>query len=249
MDVIQNKMRSSDPPKPTTNLLLNLLPKTELRKIVPELEPVPLELGKVLYEVGQVKDHVYFPVEGIISIIEILEDGASSELALIGREGMLGITTVLGGRSEMSRAMVQSSGYAYMLPAKTFMKEFHSGDHLKTLVLLYVQIRYTQVAQTAVCNRHHNLQQQLCRWLLLSLDRSDSNEIAMTQELIAGMLGVRREGITRAAGELQKLGAIEYRRGSLTVIDRKRLEGLCCECYETCKREINRLLSLQKSTG
>lgn len=249
MDVIDKNMNRRDAPEPRSNFILGQIPKAEYRRIAPKLEYVSLTLGEVVYETGQEKDHVYFPVDGIISIIEILEDGASSELALIGREGMLGITAVLGGKSETSRAVVQSAGGAFHLPVKTLVDEFHGSARLMELILLYIQIRYTQVAQTAVCNRHHNLQQQLCRWLLLSLDRTRSNDISMTQELIAGMLGVRREGITRAAGELQKQGIIEYRRGSITVVDRQRLEELSCECYEACKRETNRLLAIQKSIG
>lgn len=248
LDVTNDNM-NRPVPAPTDNSILNLLPKPELRRITSQLEPVRLELGQVIYEVGQERHQVYFPVEGIISVIEMLEDGASSEIALIGKEGVLGVMAALGGKSEMNRAVVQNSGSAYVLPAKALAREFHNSSHLAGLILLYIQVRYTQVAQTAVCNRHHNLQQQLCRWLLMSLDRIHSNEISMTQELIAGMLGVRREGITRAAGELQKQGAIEYRRGSITVVDRPRLEALCCECYEACKRETDRLLSIQRSIG
>lgn len=240
-------MSSRDAREPRNNFILGQIPDPEYRRIAPKLEYVPLSLGEVLYETGQEKDQVYFPVDGIIAVIEILEDGASSELALIGKEGMLGLSAVLGGKSETSRVVVQSAGGAYRLPAKTLVDGFRVSDRLMELILLYIQIRYTQVARTAVCNRHHNLQQQLCRWLLLSLDRTETNDISMTQELIAGMLGVRREGITRSARELQKQGVIEYGRGSITVVDRQRLEELSCECYEACKRETNRLLTIQKS--
>lgn len=240
-------MNSSDPAEPINNFILRQLPRSEYNRIASKLDHAPLALGEVVYETGQEKDQVYFPTDGIISIMEILKDGASSEIALIGNEGMLGITVVLGGGSETSRAVVQSGGHSYRLPAKAFINEFHGSSRLMSLMLLYVQIRYTQVAQTAICNRHHNLQQQLCRWLLLSLDRGESNELSMTQELIAGMLGVRREGITRAAGDLQKQGIIGYRRGMITVLDRRQLEVLCCECYEVVKRETDRLFTIQRS--
>lgn len=233
--------------EPTNNFILNQLAKSELKRISDSLDHCSLRLGEVIYAGGERKDYIYFPIDGIISVIEILEDGSSSEVALVGNEGMLGITAVLGGGSETSRAVVQSEGNAYRIPASTFLEEFRRGGELTTQVLLYIQVRYTQIVQTAVCNRHHNLQQQLCRWLLLSLDRVETNALSMTQELIAGMLGVRREGITRAASVLQKQGIIEYRRGSITVVDRARLEASCCECYRVVKRETDRLFDIQRS--
>lgn len=242
-------MRGLDALEPKKNLLLNQLPKADYKRIASRLERTTLNLGELIYEMGKERNHIYFPIQGIVSIIEILKDGASSELALVGSEGMLGITALLGGKSDPTRAVVQSAGIAYYLPAKVLLEVIRTSTRAMELFLLYAQVRYTHIAQTAVCNRHHNLQQQLCRWLLLSLDRSESNEIPMTQELIAGMLGVRREAITRAAGELQKKGVIDYRRGCITVVDRAGLEELCCECYEDCKRESDRLYALQKALG
>lgn len=242
-------MQVSDIRGPTTNFLLSQLPDTEYHRLATKLEYTTLDLGTVLFESGAERTQVYFPVSGIISILEMLQNGSSSQIGLIGKEGLVGITSVLGGRHQPNRAVVQSAGAAYRIPASMLNEEFRRGGVLMDEILLYIQILYTQVAQTAVCNRHHNLQQQLSRWLLLSLDRMDTNEISMTQELIAGMLGVRREGITRTAGELQKQHIIEYRRGSITVIDRTRLEQLCCECYERVKQETERLYSMQKSIG
>lgn len=251
MDAANKKkmMQVSDTRDPTTNFLLSQLPDTEYNRLAARLEYTPLELGTVLFECGADRTQVYFPVAGIISILEMLENGSSSEIGLIGKEGLVGITAVLGGRHQPNRAVVQSAGAAYRIPAAALNEEFRRGGVLMDEILLYIQILYTQVAQTAVCNRHHNLQQQFSRWLLLSLDRMNTNEISMTQELIAGMLGVRREGITRAAGELQKQHIIEYRRGSITVIDRTRLEQLCCECYEVVKQETQRLYAIQKLMG
>lgn len=240
-------MTSNDSKEPANNFLLGQLSKPEFKTIAAKLEYVPLDLGVVIYEAGEERKYVYFPTRGIVSVIEILQEGASSEVALIGNEGMVGITAILGGRSQPSRAVVQNPGSAYRMPASILREEFDKGGNLMPLILLYIQILYTQVAQTAVCNRHHNLQQQLCRWLLLSLDRIHSDELAMTQELIAGMLGVRREGVTRAARELQRQQVIEYRRGNIKVVDRLGLEGLCCECYQTITTETRRLFELQKT--
>lgn len=242
-------MQQSDPAEPTTNFLLSQLPNSEYNRLATKLTYTQLDLGAVLYETSTEREHVYFPTAGIVSILEMLQDGSSSEIALIGKEGMVGISAVLGGKHQPNRAVVQSAGAAYRVPASVLNQEFHRAGVLMDEILLYIQILYTQVAQTAVCNRHHNLQQQLSRWLLLSLDRMKSNEISMTQELIAGMLGVRREGITRAAGELQKQHVIEYRRGNITVVDRPRLEAMCCECYEVVKRETERLAALQRTRG
>lgn len=244
-----NKMQRLDQAGPRNNFLLKQLPTSEYNRLSAHLEYKTLDLGDVLYETSIERDFVYFPVSGIVSILEILQDGSSSEIALIGSEGMVGITAVLGGKHQPNRAVVQSPGAAHRLPAQALSEEFHRGGVLMDTLLLYIQTLYTQVAQMAVCNRHHNLPQQLSRWLLLSLDRMDSNEIAMTQELIAGMLGVRREGITRAAKVLQEQGIIEYRRGCITVIDRQRLEEVCCECYNVVKSETERLASLQRIRG
>lgn len=251
MDAIDKKeaMQRSDVTEPTTNFLISQLPISEYKRLASKLEYTTLDLGAVLYETSVERQYAYFPTEGIVSILEMLQDGSSSEIALIGKEGMVGITAVLGGKHQPNRAVVQCAGAAYRISAAALHEEFHRGGVLMRELLVYMQILYTQVAQTAVCNRHHNLQQQLSRWLLLSLDRMDTNGIAMTQELIAGMLGVRREGITRAAGELQRQRIIEYRRGNLTVIDRPRLEEMCCECYKLVKLETDRLCSIQKSIG
>jgi CRP-like cAMP-binding protein len=232
---------------PTENFLLSQLPRPELKRLETHLEYKPLALGEVLYETNTERKFVYFPVSGLVSILEMLEDGSSSEIALIGNEGLVGISAVLGGRQQPNRAVVQNVGAAYRMPAPALSREFHRAGVLMDQLLIFVQILYTQVAQTAVCNRHHNLQQQLSRWLLLSLDRVDGDEIQMTQELIAGMLGVRREGITRAARELQKRNFIEYRRGTIKVIDRFRLEEFCCECYKVMKQETARLTAIQRS--
>jgi len=246
MSTIIKKIQRPDHSEPTANFLLSQLPLSEYKRLAPHLEYTQLELGEVLYETSSERKQVFFPTTGIVSILEMLQDGSSSEIALIGSEGMVGITAVLGGKHQPNRAVVQSAGAGYRIPAATLSREFHRAGVLMDEILLYIQILYTQVAQTAVCNRHHNLQQQLSRWLLLSLDRMDTNEISMTQELIAGMLGVRREGITRAAGELQKRHIIEYRRGNITVVDRERLEQMCCECYEVVTKETERLGRIQR---
>lgn len=242
-------MQQTDKAEPRINFLLRQLPPSEYKRLAKQLEYTELSLGAVIYETSTDRRHVYFPTSGIVSILEMLQDGSSSEIALIGSEGMVGISAVLGGKHQPNRAVVQCAGSAWRIPAAAMQEEFHRAAVLMDEILLYVQALYTQVAQTAVCNRHHNLQQQLSRWLLLSLDRMDTNEISMTQELIAGMLGVRREGITRAAGELQRQHVIEYRRGNITVVDRARLEEMCCECYEVVKQETERLASLQQARG
>ncbi len=242
-----NKMPASDRADPQANLLLGQLPASEFKRIETNLEYISLELGEVLYGTHSERKYVYFPTAGIVSILEMLQDGSSSEIALIGNEGMVGITAVLGGKHQPNQAVVQSAGAAYRIPAAALNKEFRRGGILMDQLLLYIQILFTQVAQMAVCNRHHTLQEHLSRWLLLSLDRIGSNEIVMTQALIAGMLGVRREGITRAIGALHKQHVIEYRRGRITVIDRDRLEKMCCECYEVLKQESDRLTKIQKS--
>ena len=209
---------------------------------------MPLET--VLYESGAKLRHVYFPTTSIVSLLYVMENGASTEIAVVGYEGIVGISLFMGGDSTPNRAVVQSAGEGYRLPAPVMMQEFNRAGPAMHLLLRYTQALITQMSQTAVCNRHHSLDQQLCRWLLLSLDRLPSNELVMTQELIANMLGVRREGVTEAAGKLQKLGVIEYSRGHITVLNRPKLEALCCECYAVVKKETDRLLPyLPQVTG
>ncbi len=227
---------------PQKNLLLSALPDAEWAHWLPHLEAVDMPLGKVLYESGVTLSHVYFPTTAIVSLLYVMEDGASAEIAVVGQEGIVGISLFMGGESTPSRAVVQSAGQAFRLEAKLMMQEFNRAGPVLHLLLRYTQALITQMAQTAVCNRHHSLDQQLCRWLLLSLDRLHSAEIVMTQELIANMLGVRREGVTEAAGHLQKAGLIRYRRGHITVLDRARLEQRACECYAVVKNEYDRLL-------
>ena len=230
---------SSDPQQ---NHLLAALSATERERLYPHLQLVPMPLGKVLYESGDVMRHVYFPTDSIISLLYVLEDGASAEISVVGNEGIIGVSLFMGGETTPSRAIVQSAGSAYRLLGQLLKEEFHRSGGMQLLLLRYTQALLTQMAQTAVCNRHHSVDQQLCRWLLLSLDRLASNKLTMTQELIANMLGVRREGVTDAAGKLQKLGVIQYARGRITVLDRPKLEKLCCECYAVVKKETDRLL-------
>jgi CRP-like cAMP-binding protein len=202
---------------------------------------VDLPLGKVLYESGDTPRYVYFPTDAIVSLLYVMESGASAEISVVGNEGLIGIAVFMGGESTPSRAIVQSAGSAYSLPSQRLQDEFNGNAEMRMLMLRYTQALITQMAQTAVCNRHHSIDQQLCRWLLLSLDRLSGNDLIMTQELIANMLGVRREGVTEAAGKLQKHGVIEYQRGHITVLDRARLEELSCECYAVVKKETDRL--------
>ncbi|QJR11947.1 hypothetical protein DSM104443_03030 [Usitatibacter rugosus] len=208
------------------------------------LEKVPMGLGEVLYESGRHVDHVYFPADCIVSLLYVLENGASAEIAVVGNEGVVGVSIFMGGETTPSRAVVQSAGSAYRLPGQMIKDEFIRGGAMQHLMLRYTQSLITQMAQTAVCNRHHSVDQQLCRWLLLSIDRLPTPEITTTQELIASMLGVRREGVTEAAGKLQKAGVIRYRRGHISVLDRPRLEAMSCECYEVVRRETARLLPI-----
>jgi CRP-like cAMP-binding protein len=207
------------------------------------LEPVNLPLGHVLYESGCKLGHVYFPTTAIVSLLYVLENGASTEIAVVGREGLVGISLFLGGDTTPSRAVVQSSGMGFRMRSDLLMQEFTHSEPILHLLLRYTQALITQMAQTAVCNRHHSLEQQLCRWLLLSLDRIDGPELVMTQELIANMLGVRREGVTEAAGRLQQQGLIRYQRGRITILDRAGLEKRSCECYAVVKEEYSRLLT------
>jgi CRP-like cAMP-binding protein len=227
---------------PQQNHLLAALTPSERERLYPHLQLVPMPLGKVLYESGDVMHHVYFPTDSIISLLYVLADGASAEISVVGNEGIVGVSLFMGGETTPSRAIVQSAGFAYRLIAQLLKEEFHRNGGMQLLLLRYTQALLTQMAQTAVCNRHHSVDQQLCRWLLLSLDRLSSSRLTMTQELIANMLGVRREGVTDAAGKLQKLGVIQYARGRITILDRPKLEKLCCECYAVVKKETDRLL-------
>lgn len=229
-------------PTQSANDLLASLPHAEWARIGPELEAVELPLGKVLYESGATMSHVYFPTTAIVSLLYVMEDGASAEIAVVGHEGVVGVAIFMGGETTPSRAVVQSAGQGYRLRASVIKDEFHHSGPVMHLLLRYTQALITQMAQTAVCNRHHSLDQQLCRWLLLSLDRLSGSELVMTQELIANMLGVRREGVTEAALKLARLGLIRYARGHITVLDRPALEGRVCECYAVVKKEYDRLL-------
>ncbi|WP_311970743.1 Crp/Fnr family transcriptional regulator [Pseudomonas baltica] len=232
----------SDPPLPTGNHLLAALTHEELARLAPHLEVVPLTLGEVLYEPGDTLRHVYFPTNCIVSLLHVTESGASAEIAVVGNEGLIGIALFMGGESTSSRAVVQSAGSALRLPGQKLKDEFNRHGDLLLLMLRYTQALITQMSQTALCNRHHSIDQQLCRWLLLSLDRLPGNQLTMTQELIANMLGVRREGVTEAAGKLQRQSVIEYSRGHIKVLDRPQLERLSCECYSVVKTETDRLL-------
>ena len=228
-------------PTPRQNHLLAALPQAEWQRWLPQLEHVSMPLGLVIYESGSTLSHVYFPTTSIVSLLYVMENGASAEIAVVGNEGLVGISLFMGGESTPSRAVVQSAGEGYRLRAPTIKDDFNRAPVLH-LLLRYTQALITQMAQTAVCNRHHSLDQQLCRWLLLSLDRLQGNELAMTQELIANMLGVRREGVTEAALKLQAVGLIRYARGHIVVLDRHGLEKRTCECYAVVKKEYDRLL-------
>ena len=228
---------------PSQNHLLAALLDADYARMAPHLEPIAMPLGDVIYESGGKMQYVYFPTSSIISLHYLLENGGSSEIAGVGNEGVLGISVFMGGDSTPSRAIVQTGGHGYRLPAGILMEEFNRGGHVMRMLLRYTQALLTQMSQTAVCNRHHTVEQQLCRWLLLTLDRLPTNELTMTQELIANMLGVRREGVTEAAGRLQAYGYISYRRGHITVLSRKGLEEDVCECYAVVKKEFARLLS------
>jgi len=219
------------------------MPADEFARLSPHLELVGMPLGEVLYESGARLHHLYFPTTSIVSLLYVLENGASAEIAVVGNEGILGISLFMGGETTPSRAVVQSAGFGYRLKAQLLKAEFSRGGPVMRLLLRYTQALITQMAQTAVCNRHHSVEQQLCRWLLLSLDRLSTLELTMTQELIANMLGVRREGVTEAAGNLQRAKVIRYSRGRITVLDRARLEQEACECYAVVKKEFDRLLS------
>ena len=230
-------------PNPRENHILDALPDEERDRLLPHLRLVSMPLGRVLYESGQTLKHIYFPTDSIVSLLYVMKNGASAEIAVVGNEGAIGVALFMGGETTPSRAIVQSAGSAYRLEGKRLKLEFNRHGQMLHVLLRYTQSLITQMAQTAVCNRHHSVSQQLCRWLLLSLDRLRSNELRMTQELIANMLGVRREGVTAAAGELQRAEVIRYSRGKITVLDRTKLEQLSCECYAVVKKETDRLLN------
>src|SRR6186713_1975437 len=236
-------------PDPLDNHILDALPQLERERLFPHLKLTPMPLGMVLYESGAALRHIYFPTNSIVSLLYVMQDGASAEIAVVGNEGAIGVSLFMGGETTPSRAIVQSAGYAYRLTGNRLKVEFNRHGSMLQVLLRYTQSLLTQMAQTAVCNRHHTLDQQLCRWLLLSLDRLNSKQLNMTQELIANMLGVRREGVTEAAGKLQKLGVIRYSRGRITVLNRTKLEALCCECYAVVKRETDRLRAVPRETA
>jgi len=227
---------------PRQNHLLNAIPEAEWERFAINLAPVPLRLGDVIYESGSEQPYVYFPTDSIVSLLYVMEDGSSAEIAIVGNEGLVGISLFMGGGTTPSRAVVQSAGHAFRMRAQFVRDEFVLAGKVQQLFLRYTQALLTQMGQTAVCNRHHSVDQQLCRWLLMSLDRLSSNELVMTQELIANMLGVRREGVTEAAGKLQRAGVIQYNRGRIRVLDRPHLEVMACECYDVVRKEFLRLL-------
>ena len=234
---------------PKDNLLLRALPPASLKALLPSLESVPMPLGMAVYESGAEQRYVYFPTSSIVSLLYVLADGASAEIAVTGMEGVVGISLFMGGQTTPSRAVVQSAGRGFRLQGDVLRKEFEAGGPLQHLLLRFTQALITQMTQTAVCNRHHSVHQQLCRWLLLSLDRLPGSDLIMTQELIANMLGVRREGVTEAAGRLQAEGLIRYSRGRIKIVDRKRIEACVCECYAVVKKEYDRLLQQPKPEG
>jgi CRP-like cAMP-binding protein len=227
---------------PQQNQILDALSPAARERLLPHLQVEALPLGMVLYESGDTLRHIYFPTDSIVSLLYVMADGASAEIAVVGNDGAIGVALFMGGETTTNRAIVQSAGSAYRLTGSRLKQEFERHGEMLHILLRYTQALITQMAQTAVCNRHHSVDQQLCRWLLLSLDRLSSNQLVMTQELIANMLGVRREGVTEAAGKLQKLGVIDYRRGHITVLDRPKLEQLSCECYAVVKKETDRLV-------
>jgi len=234
----------TDVTSPSGNLLLDALPEPVRARLAPQLEAVSLAAGQILYESGDRLPHVYFPLTAIVSLQYVMRDGAPTEIAVVGNDGVIGVALFMGGESTPSRALVRGAGEALRLPAPQLKEEFSRQGELQILLLRYTQLLLTQMAQTAVCNRHHSIEQQLCRCLLLSLDRLRGNTVAMTQEMIANVLGVRREGVSEAAGRLQQQGVIRYNRGSIEVLKRARLEALCCECYEVLKSEARRVAAL-----
>jgi CRP-like cAMP-binding protein len=239
----RSSMAMSSLQGPNQNHLLAALPPAEFERLAPHLEPVEMLLGDSIYEPGEQLQHAYFPATAIVSLHYVMESGASAETAGVGNEGVVGISLFMGGDTTPSSAVVQTAGRAYRLESRLLKQEFDRGGLMQRLMLRYTQALLTQMAQTAACNRHHSVEQQLCRWLLLTLDRLPTHELVMTQELVASMLGVRREGITEAAGKLQRAGFIRYRRGHISVLDRSGLETRVCECYDVVKKELSRLLS------
>ena len=227
---------------PRQNKLLNLFPEAEYNRLAPNLRLEYLPLGKAIVEAGEAPRHAFFPITAIVSLLSVLEDGASAEIAVVGRDGVVGVALFMGGATTTTRAVVQSAGYAYRLDAAALTREFVRGGIVHQLLLRYMQALVTQMVQTAACNRHHSVDQQLCRWLLLSLDLLPSNELVMTHDLIGDMLGVRRAGVSAAAGKLQAGGVITYKRGHIAVLDRAKLEKCACECYAVVKKEVARLL-------
>jgi len=242
-----SKTEKLPPQDPRQNRILAALPALDYERMLPDLEYIPMPLGWTMSESGDHVNFLHFPTSGIVSLIYDLENGASSEIALVGNEGMVGISIFMGGESMPSSTVVQSEGDAYRLSRKVMKKEFALGGQLQHLALLYTQALISQTSQTAVCNQHHTLDQQLCRWLLMSMDRLHENKLVITQEMIASLLGVRRESVTEAAGKLQKAGIIEYSRGLIKVLDRPKLEKKVCECYEVVKQEYDRLLPHPRS--
>lgn len=230
------------------NQLLAALPLADLARLSEKMEPAAMPLGHVLYESGDMLRHVYFPTNAIVSLLYVMEDGSSAEIAIVGNEGIVGISLFMGGETTPSRAIVQSAGNALRVSSNVLKTEFRRGGPLHNVLLRYTQALITQMSQTAVCNRHHSVEQQLCRWLLMSLDRLGSTELTMTQKLIANMLGVRREGVAESAGKLQKRGLIEYSRGRIVMLDRAGVEKCSCECYQVVKKEYERLLPRVEAT-
>ena len=237
-------LSASDQYRPQQNALLAALPTAELERLTKDLELVPLTLGQVLYDTGQTMSHAFFPLDCIVSLLYVMENGDSAEIAIIGNEGIVGVPLFMGGESTQSRAIVQNAGHAYRLKSQVLKQEFYAGGSLQRLLLLFASALMTQMVQTAACNRHHSVDQQLCRWMLLSLDRLPSNQISMTQKLIGNMLGLSSENVTVAAGALQKASLIHYDRGQITVLDRPGVEKRSCECYGVVKTESDRLLPL-----
>jgi len=229
---------------PADNQVLAALTTEDLARLLPHLQLNDMPTGSLLYEPDTVMRHAYFPIDCIVALLHVLADGFSAEIAVVGNEGLIGVALIMGGGTTPSRAIVQSAGSAYRIAGEVLKAEFYANVTLREAMLRYTQALITQMAQSAACNRHHSIDQRLCRWLLMSLDRLPSNHLGMSQELIAGMLGVRREGVTEAAGKLQSLGAIQYQRAQITILDRAKLETLCCECYAVVKKETDRLLAV-----
>ncbi|EGN75254.1 cAMP-binding protein [Idiomarina sp. A28L] len=241
-DILRAESSTQNSQHPTQNYFFNDLPEGIQDRLIPHMELVHMPLGTVLYEAGEVMRYVYFPTDSIVSLLYVTENGSQAEISVVGNDAFVGMSLLMGGESTTSRGIVQNAGYAYRLLGLRMKAEFNRHCELMNLALRYAQALLTQMAQTAVCNRHHSIEQQLCRWLLLSLDRLDDNHLVMTQELIANMLGVRREGVTEAAGRLHAKGVIDYSRGHIVVTDRTKLEDICCECYSVVKAETDRLL-------